>query len=179
ISGWMNCAPSGPRVMARMQLPQPFSRHMSVYLRGGNIGVSQQKLHHAQVGAVIQKMRCKGMAQHMRREWGVYGSLERIAAHQLPKGLTRHGGTSCSDEQGVAAVDAEQGAAALAQVTFDPMLGFGAHGYESVFAALAHDHAHDAIGKIYVEYAQTHQLADSQSGGIERFKHGPIAQAPR
>src|SRR5690606_37750386 len=115
----------------------------------------------------------------MRREWGVYGSLERIAAHQLPKRLTRHGGTSCCDEQGVAAVDAEQGTAALAQVTFDPMLGFGAHGYESVLATLAHDHAHYTIGKIHVEHAHTHQFADSQPGGIECFKHGPIAQAQR
>ena len=47
---------------------QPFLQHMGIDLRGGDVGVAEQSLHHAQVGAVVQQVAGEGMAQHMRAE---------------------------------------------------------------------------------------------------------------
>src|SRR5260221_3319856 len=42
--------------------------HMGVDLRGRDVGVAEQRLHDAQIGAVVQEMAGEGMAQHMRRD---------------------------------------------------------------------------------------------------------------
>ena len=57
LSAWM---------MHIMQLFQPLPRHMRINLRGGYIRMPQKHLHHTQIRAVIEQVRGKGMAQHMR-----------------------------------------------------------------------------------------------------------------
>jgi hypothetical protein len=47
--------------MGLMQGFQAFSRHMGVNLRGGQIAVAQQHLHHAQIGSVINQMGGEGV----------------------------------------------------------------------------------------------------------------------
>ena len=44
----------------------PLVEHMSVNLRRRNIGVAEQFLHDAQIGAVLQQMAGEGVAQSMR-----------------------------------------------------------------------------------------------------------------
>ena len=56
-------------MMLRVQFLQAFARHMRVDLRGREVAVPEQHLHHAQVRAVIQQMRRKGMAQRVRRQF--------------------------------------------------------------------------------------------------------------
>jgi hypothetical protein len=41
---------------------------MGVDLRGGQVAVAQQHLHHAQVGAVVEQVRGEGVAQGVRRQ---------------------------------------------------------------------------------------------------------------
>jgi len=41
--------------------------HVGIDLRGRDIGMAQQHLHRAQVGAVVDQVRCEGMAQRVRR----------------------------------------------------------------------------------------------------------------
>ena len=55
-------------VMLRDQLTEPLIQHMRVDLRGRNVGMSEQFLHRAQIGAVSEKMACKGVSQHVRRD---------------------------------------------------------------------------------------------------------------
>ena len=55
-------------MMLRMQLLQPFPRHMGIDLRGRDIRMAQQHLHHAQVGAVVEQVRGEGVAQRVRRQ---------------------------------------------------------------------------------------------------------------
>ena len=52
--------------MLRVELFEPFASYMRIYLRGRNVGMPQQKLHHTQVRAMVEQMRGEGMAQHMR-----------------------------------------------------------------------------------------------------------------
>lgn len=51
-----------------MELLQPLARHMGVDLRGGNVSMAQQQLHHAQLSAVIEQTGSKSMAWRMRRQ---------------------------------------------------------------------------------------------------------------
>ena len=53
-------------MMPRVQLLHALPRHMGVNLRRRNIRVPEQQLHHAQIGAVIEQMRCESMTQRMR-----------------------------------------------------------------------------------------------------------------
>lgn len=59
-------AQSAARMMLAMQLLQPFARDMGIDLRGGDVGMPQQHLHHAQIGAVVEQMGGKSVAQHVR-----------------------------------------------------------------------------------------------------------------
>ena len=57
---------SGPRMKLPVNLFQPFARDMSIDLRGGNVGMSEHQLHRAEVGAVCEQVRGKGMPEHVR-----------------------------------------------------------------------------------------------------------------
>ena len=49
-----------------VQFLQALPRHMRINLRRRNIRVAQQQLHHAQVSAVVDQVRCEGMSQRVR-----------------------------------------------------------------------------------------------------------------
>jgi hypothetical protein len=49
-----------------MKLLQALARHVRVYLRRRYIAVSEQHLHHTQIGPVVDQMGGECMAQHMR-----------------------------------------------------------------------------------------------------------------
>ena len=50
-------------------LGQPFGLHMGVDLGGGNIGMAQHLLHRAQIRAMRQQSRSKGMPEHVGRNF--------------------------------------------------------------------------------------------------------------
>ena len=56
------------RMQIAHQALQPLFQHMGIDLRGGNIGVAEQRLHHAQIGAVVQEVAGEGVAQHVRAD---------------------------------------------------------------------------------------------------------------
>ena len=50
--------------MARIdKFHQPPAVHMRIYLRRRNVGMAQHRLKRAQIGAPLQQMGCKGVAQ--------------------------------------------------------------------------------------------------------------------
>ena len=54
--------------MVRLDQPlQPLGQHVGVDLRGRDVGVAEQQLQAAQVGAARQHVAGEGMAQHVRR----------------------------------------------------------------------------------------------------------------
>ena len=67
---------------------QPLLQHMRIDLRRRNVGVAEQLLHGAQVGAVLQQMAGEGMAQHVRRnlcrgDAGARGKRFQVAGEDL------------------------------------------------------------------------------------------------
>src|SRR3954469_20669692 len=57
---------SATRMMLRVQLLQALARYMRIDLRRRDVGVPQEQLDHAQVGAVIDEVRGECMAQAVR-----------------------------------------------------------------------------------------------------------------
>ena len=54
------------RMQVAHQALQALLDHMGIDLRGRNIGVAEQRLHDAQIRAVVQQVAGKGVAQHVR-----------------------------------------------------------------------------------------------------------------
>ena len=54
--------------MLRVQLLQPLARDVRVDLRGRDVGMAEQQLHDAQIGAVVEEVRRERVAQHVRRD---------------------------------------------------------------------------------------------------------------
>ncbi len=57
---------SATRMVLGMQHFKPLQRDVRVDGGGGDISVPEQHLHRAQIGAVVEQMRGKGMAQGVR-----------------------------------------------------------------------------------------------------------------
>ncbi len=57
---------SGPRVVAAVDRAQPLRRDVGVDLRGGDVGVAQERLDHAQIGASAQEVRGERVPQRVR-----------------------------------------------------------------------------------------------------------------
>ena len=56
------------RMVLRVQRLQPLARDVGVDRRGRDVGVAEQHLHRAQVGAVVQQVGREGVAQRVRRQ---------------------------------------------------------------------------------------------------------------
>ena len=54
------------RMMLVDQLLQPVVQHVRIDLRGGDVGVAEQRLHDAKIGAAGEQMRGESVPQHMR-----------------------------------------------------------------------------------------------------------------
>ena len=52
--------------MLGMQLPQALTRNMGVDLRGRDIRMAKQHLHHTQIRAMIEQVRGKSVPKRMR-----------------------------------------------------------------------------------------------------------------
>ena len=52
-------------MMAGMQFLQSLACYMSIYLRGREVTMTEQHLHHTQVSTVIEQVRGEGMTQGM------------------------------------------------------------------------------------------------------------------
>ena len=56
------------RMVLRVQPLQALARDVRVDRGGRDVGVAEQQLHDAQVGAVIEQVRRERVAQHVRRQ---------------------------------------------------------------------------------------------------------------
>src|SRR3989338_1140896 len=63
---------------------------MRVDLRRRDVRMPQKLLHHAQIGAILQKMRGERMPQNMRINFFSDAGLAGVLFEQTPHGLARH-----------------------------------------------------------------------------------------
>jgi hypothetical protein len=78
------------RMMLLDEPPQPLLDDMSIDLRRRDIGMAEELLHSAEVGATLQEMAGKGMAEHVRRDArGLYRGRDRKRLQLLAEALAR------------------------------------------------------------------------------------------
>src|SRR3990167_8415494 len=112
---------STARVVLLVQLPQSLPRYLGVDLRGRNVGVSQQHLHHAQISTVVEQVCRKRMAQGVRRQVLGDARVQRVLLDQLPEHLAAHRITARRHKQGIAHLPAQDLRTRLTEVTRQPV----------------------------------------------------------
>ena len=155
---------------------QPLFQHMGIDLRGGNIGMAEQGLHHPQVGAVVQEVAGEGVAQHVRRE-----PLAGDAAARAQR--LQFAGEMLAGEMALLAERRKQPfrcCLAFAAGAQREIFGHGALGglverHQPLLAALAAHHQHSLVAPRGGR-RQRHQFGDAQAGGVDDFQQ---AQQPR
>src|SRR5690606_11768126 len=78
---------STTRVMRGMQRLQAGLGHMGIDLRGGQVAMPKQQLHHTQVSAMVEQVGGKGMTQGMRRQRFENTGMACMQLDAVPKGL--------------------------------------------------------------------------------------------
>ena len=126
-----------------MNLFQAFPRHMRINLRGRNIGVPQQQLHHTQIRTVIDQVGGEGVSQRMRRDWFFHVRLDRVALDHVPEHLPRHGAATLRDEHVIGFLATKNLDACRVGITLDHIRSRLTERHQPFLRSLAH-HAHDA-----------------------------------
>ena len=76
--------------MLRVQRLQAFGGNVGIDLGRRNVAVTQQHLHHAQIGAVIEQVGGKGMPERMRRQCHTNPGFSGVLLDQMPESLATH-----------------------------------------------------------------------------------------
>ena len=85
--------------MLSVQILEPFTSDVRIYLGRRQVAVPQQQLYDAQVSTTIQKMRSEGMAKAVWRHLLTNTGLFSIALDDVPERLARHAIAAASWEQ--------------------------------------------------------------------------------
>ena len=93
---------------------------------------------------MVDEMRGKGVAQHVRREPLARDGARAVAPDEMPEGLPRHRPAARRDEQGVG------GRISALEITLDPVHRFFTQRHEPLLRTLA-EHAHHAGIQVHLE----------------------------
>ena len=161
-----------------MQALQPLAGDVGVDGGGGDVGVAQQHLHGAQVGAVVEQVGGEGVAQGVGGQGGGDVGGFGLFFHDHPEHHPGHAATPGGDEQVAALLPTQDGRAALGQVAAQPLAGYLAEGHQALLGALA-QHPQHAVIQAHIQHPQAHQLTHPQAAGVHQLQHGAVAQAQR
>ena len=75
-----------------MQILQSLARHVGVNLGCRQVTVTEQHLHHTQIGTVIQQMSCERMAESVGRQMRLDVSPSGVQFNTIPERLASHCG---------------------------------------------------------------------------------------
>src|ERR1700728_1337963 len=81
---------SAARMMARVQFLQALAGHVRIDLRGRQVAVPEQHLHHPQIRPVVEQMGCERVSERVRGEIAINARLAGITFDDVPERLARH-----------------------------------------------------------------------------------------
>src|SRR6187399_1611955 len=166
------------RMVRAVQLFHALTGHVGVDLRGREVRMTQQHLHHAQVGSMIEQVRGEGVAQRVRRQLFVDDGLAGVALDDVPEGLARHAVATARREQVVGGAVEQDLAARRAHEVRQPTHGFLTQRDQTLAVALAHDPDDTLVG-VDLVVLEIDQFRDAQAGGIQHLEHGAVAVTQR
>jgi hypothetical protein len=138
---------------ALVHLAQPARCDVRVDLRRGYVGVSEHRLHRAEIGATVEQVGREGVAEAVRRHAAVERCFSQVTLQELPDRLARQRDAACRQEDlGTGPVPTREGRAREPEVVVEAGAGVAAERDDPLATPLS-DHA-NAIG-VEVEVALT------------------------
>ena len=183
-------ARSGARMRPCVDLPDALARQVRVQLRGGDAGMAQQLLDHAQVRAALEQVRGETMPQrvrrHTRRQPGTLGAARWMARHasmrpsRRPRADRNSGpprrSRSRATRRRSARPSASQAGRTVVEVALEAVEGDVADRHQPLAVALADD-PHEAAVERQVLPVEPERLADAQAGRVQQLQQRPVADA--
>ena len=132
-------AASAARMVLAVQVLQALARNVRVDLCRRKVAVTQQQLHDTQIGAAIEKMRCKRVTQAVGRQFLADAAFLRVSLDDVPERLARHPIAAPRWKQVVGLAFQEDFHAWTIDKVSQPALRFVAQWDQSFAIALAND----------------------------------------
>ena len=134
--------------------------------------MAKHLLDGAQIGAVFKQMRCKAVAERMRRDILLDMRFFLIILDDLPEALAAHALTGYVNEKRMLGRDGDHFGTDGLDVFMQRLQRFRINRNDTCL--LAAFTANEASGKADVVDVQTDQLTDPDAGCVQDFKHGFI-----
>ena len=143
-------------------------RDARVALGGRELGVAEEFLDRAEVGAVAEQVGGVGVTESMGVEAGVAVGEETVFFDEQLDAAGGETGAAAVDEQSILFCRAD------GEVKVERFGGFRGVGHEAFLAALAAD-AEPAFGAVEVFEVEADALADAEAAAVEEFEDGVVA----
>ena len=129
----------------------------------------QQGLHAAEVGSIIQKVRCKAVAEFVRREIGWQAGLGEAELEEGVDGTRREAAAGFVDEEWTRM---HAGGVAVALDRFEGGSTDRTHPFAGTFAS----DACRLADRIDITHIQADEFRESHSGRVEKLDHRCVAR---
>lgn len=163
---------SGAGVRARVALPQPLDRDVSVQLGRTEARVTKHLLYRTQVGAAVEQVRCRGVPQGVGSGGAAAGQVGEQRGDELVDGSRADAPTARTEEDRRGGVGDEF--VTMGLVVDDRATGGGTEWHDALLRSLADD-PNGETTEVDVARVESHDLADAKSGGIEQFHDREVA----
>ena len=141
--------------------------------------MAEHHLNRAQIGATLQQVRGKRMAQHVRAERPRQARLAPVCLEDLPEADSSQARAAARvDEQFCRRLALQERGPALLQVAGQPCRGLVADRHEALLAALAEAGEVTAL-EVEVLLAETDHFRHAQPRRVEQLDQRAVAQAAR
>lgn len=147
---------------------QAFGGDVRVDLGGGKAGVAEEGLDAAEVGAVVEKVCGKAVADFVRGEIGWETGLDEAGFDHGPDGARGEAGAGFVDEERAVV---NGGGMAVARDGFEGLRNKRADAFASAFACDAGGFAND----VDIRDIEANEFRESHAGGVKKLDDGRIA----
>ena len=158
-----------------MHLPQLLDRDVGIYLSGGKIRMTEQRLDEPDVGSVLEHMSGARVAEQMARSWSREAGVEDMALHEIAHSVLGEGLTVVRKEERLGSQLSGKARPYLEGIAAQPLRCAWNKRDNAVAPPLAASHVNGAGIEVDAVAAQAYQLHTSQGGAIEQFENRPVA----
>ena len=166
-----------PRVGSVVGAGQVGEIKVGIDLRRGDVGVSEQLLHSAQILTRFKQMRGEGMPEQVRMDMARKAFAPRPVSDAELDGAVLEARAIPADEQR-RFTRCRRVAGAFAQPYAQRRRSLAAHRHDARLASLA-EHPHGAVGEIELSDVETDELIEPQPGRIEQLHDRLVAHRQR
>ena len=145
-----------------------------VYLRGADVGMSEEHLDDTEIGAAFEHGRCEGVAEGVGRDGLLDARCDGLPLDHDEDHGTREVMAPSVEEHVILLAGFDLKLLPVLEPELQLMDGAVGDGDEAFLVALAYD-THEVLVEVEVGEFEVRQLRDAQSAGEERLYDGAVA----